>query len=369
MGRWTIVMLGCSVAAIFFASLMYLLIDSLGGVPPKPYELIVWWLARFYLWAALSPLTVRLVRYFPLQPPRASHLIIHFGASLLFSSIHIVLHFSIMFLLTGNALLSCSTPSTAGQFLSNYPFGVAAYWVIVAIVYATDYYVRFGQEQLRSTKLQAQLAEAHFRALQMQLQPHFLFNALHSLSDLVSEEPLAATTMIARLGDFLRLTLHASNLQWVPLSQELEFLHAYLDIERIRFADRLRISEDVDIDVLDAAVPNLLLQPLVENAVRHGFSSHLRPGLIEIAAERRGEALNIEIRDNGPGVQEDPNYIPDGIGLKNTKERLKQAYGFTYSLDLLNRPEGGTVVRCTFPFRRFNAEQQTAPVEVEGTAG
>ena len=216
--RWVGITLGCTVAAVLFASVMYVLMDVLETVKPKPHLLFVWWATRFYLWAALSPAVVRLLKRLPLQPIAASRAFLHFVASLIFSLIHMGLHLSLAVVLMGRATLPGGSSSLLVQTVHSYPLGVLAYWVIIAIVTTTNYYERIGVEQLRSSKLQAQLAEARLRALQMQLQPHFVFNALHSLSDLVTDEPKTAVRLIARLGDFLRLTLQNSTAQWVPLS-------------------------------------------------------------------------------------------------------------------------------------------------------
>jgi LytS/YehU family sensor histidine kinase len=188
----------------------------------------------------------------------------------------------------------------------------------------------------------------------MQLQPHFVFNALHSLSDLVTAEPKTAVRLIARLGDFLRLTLQNSTAQWVPLKRELDFLDAYLEIERVRFGDRLKVVFEVDPRSLDAEVPGLILQPLVENAIRHGVASHIGPGLVQLVTKRHGETLLIEIRDNGPGM---PTNAREGLGLRNTHERLRQTYGLDYSLEVRNQGESGVVVSCELPYRQFNYEE------------
>lgn len=327
--RWMIIALSCTIAAVLFASVMYVLLDVLENVRPKPYLLFVWWATRFYLWAALSPAVVRLLKRLPLQPISVSRTFLHLAASLVFSLIQLGLHLSLAFLLMGSATLPGSSSSVFAQAIHNYPLGVLAYWVIVAIASTNNYYERYGLEQLRSSKLQAQLAEARLRTLQMQLQPHFVFNALHSLSDLVTDEPKTAVRLIARLGDFLRLTLQNEDTQWVPLKRELDFLDAYLEIERVRFGDRLKVVFEIDPQSLDAEVPNLVLQPLVENAIRHGVASHIGPGLVQLSTKRSGEKLLIEIRDNGPGM---PSNTREGLGLRNTHERLRQTYGPSYSL-------------------------------------
>ncbi len=189
----------------------------------------------------------------------------------------------------------------------------------------------------------------------MQLHPHFLFNTLHSISALVHKDPDAADRMIARLGDFLRLTLDTAATQEVPLRQELNFLNCYLEIERIRFHDRLTTRLHVEPQTLSCRVPNLILQPIVENAIRHGIGPRSAPGRIEISAKRDHGSLRIEVRDNGPGLPaiSKPNgRAREGVGLANTRERLAQLYGGSHRLELKNAPDGGLVVTLEIPARR-----------------
>lgn len=355
--QWIIVAVSCTVAALLFASVMYVMMDVLQNIRPKPHLLFLWWATRFYLWAALSPAVGWLLKRLPLQPVAVSRVFLHFVASLVFAFVHLVLHLSLAFFLTGSPTLPGGSSTLSAQAIHNYPLGVLAYWVIVAIVSTMNHYERYGLEQLRNSKLQTQLAEARLRALQMQLQPHFVFNALHSLSDLVTEEPKTAVRLIARLGDFLRLTLQNSTAQWVPLKRELDFLDAYLEIERVRFADRLQVVFEIDPESLDASVPSLILQPLVENAIRHGVASHIGPGLVHLSTKNSGKTLVIEIRDNGPGM---PSNAREGLGLRNSHERLLQTYGNSYSLKVRNQDHSGVVVTCELPFRPFKHEEASS---------
>jgi len=188
----------------------------------------------------------------------------------------------------------------------------------------------------------------------MQLHPHFLFNTLHSISALVHKNADAADKMIARLGDFLRLTLENSGAQEVSLQEELEFLKCYLEIERIRFEDRLSVQLAIDPEALDARLPNLILQPIVENAIRHGISRRTSAGRIEIEAHRLNGTLQVQVTDNGPGLASDSNsgtIVKAGVGLANTQARLKQLYGDRHRLDLSNATSGGLTVILEIPFR------------------
>jgi two-component system LytT family sensor kinase len=355
--QWLVIALSCTIAAILFASVMYVVLDMMEPVRPNPLLLFLWWAGRFYLWAALAPAVAYSLQRLPVQPIAVSRVFLHVLASFMFSLVHMVLHLSLALVFMGRPTLSADSSSLSVQVIHSFPLGVLAYWVILSMMIATSHYERSRLQQVRTSKLQAQLAEARLRALQMQLQPHFVFNALHSLSDLVTDEPKTAIRLIARLGDFLRLTLQNSTSQWVPLKRELDFLDAYLEIERARFGDRLKVVFQIDPRSLDAEVPSLILQPLVENAIRHGIASHIGPGLVELASRRRGEKLLLEIRDNGPGMPSNP---PEGLGLRNTHERLRQTYGSSYSLEVRNQGERGVVVSCELPYRQFNNEETSS---------
>lgn len=246
--------------------------------------------------------------------------------------------------------------------VANFSEGIGIYLLIAVTSYAFSFYRQYRQGQIRTLQLEAQLSQAQLHALKMQLHPHFLFNTLHSISALLNKNPQSARKMITRLGDFLRLTLENSGAQEVTLQKEIEFLSCYLEIERIRFQDRLETRIDIDEETLDAKVPNLILQPIVENAIRHGIAPRSTPGLIEIEAKQQGTKLRIQVRDNGPGISEhrtSENVFTKGLGLTNTGTRLEQLYGMAHLFDLRNNPEGGLVVTLEIPFHR-----ETVPATV-----
>jgi len=239
--------------------------------------------------------------------------------------------------------------------VANFSEGIGIYMLIALSRYAFSYYRRYRQSQLRTFQLEAQLSQAQLQALKMQLHPHFLFNTLHSISALMNKDPESARQMITRLGDFLRLTLENSGSQEVTLEQEITFLRCYLEIEGIRFQDRLVTRVDVSEQTLDAKVPNLILQPIVENAIRHAIAPRSSPGFIGIEAERRNSTLRIRVRDNGPGLSShrtSENMFRKGLGLANTEKRLQQLYGTAHLLDLSDHPEGGLQVTLEIPFHR-----------------
>ena len=239
--------------------------------------------------------------------------------------------------------------------IANFSEGIGIYLLIALTSYAFNYYQRYREGQLRTLQLEAQLSQAQLQALKMQLHPHFLFNTLHSISALLTKDVEAARKMIVRLGDFLRLTLENSGAQEVTLQQEMDFLTCYLEIERIRFQNRLVTRMDLGPQTLAAKVPNLILQPIVENAIRHGIAPRSTPGLIEIEAKQLNGTLRIQVRDNGPGLSDHRtpvNQFKKGLGLANTETRLERLYGADHLFNLSNNPEGGLIVTLEIPFHK-----------------
>jgi LytS/YehU family sensor histidine kinase len=196
------------------------------------------------------------------------------------------------------------------------------------------------------------LAQAELQNLKMQLHPHFLFNTLHAISVLMQEDVTAANRMLVRLSELLRLTLENAGTQETALRQELEFLRLYLEIEQTRFQDRLAVKIEVDPAALDARVPSLILQPLVENALRHGIARNPGAGVIEIRAHRESELLRLEVRDNGPGLRAE---VEEGVGLSNTRARLAQLYGGAARFEINNAADGGALATALLPFRLASA--------------
>jgi signal transduction histidine kinase len=233
-----------------------------------------------------------------------------------------------------------------------------AYFAVLAITHALDFLAWRRDQRLEearlaahSARLETQLARTELQILRSQLDPHFLFNALHVISELVHVDPSRADHIVARLGDLLRMSAALARAGDVPLRDELAFVNAYLEIQQARFGSRLRIVRDVDATTLDAAVPSLLVQPLVENAIRHGTSKRATGGQLEIVTRRMGSFLVIEVLDDGPGLPID--QAPDeGIGIGHTRARLAQLYGGRSALELESRPGGGTRARVRLPYAR-----------------
>jgi len=227
----------------------------------------------------------------------------------------------------------------------------AVYIPIVVVAHLISYYQRFRERELRARQLEGQLAKARLETLKSQLQPHFLFNTLHSISALMLTDVVAADRMMTSLSDLLRMSLDGNGTQLTTLSREIEFLDVYLSIEKIRFEDRLSVFFDIAPVCLDALVPYLLLQPLVENAVRHGISKRSTPGEIRIISRQEDRILHLWIRDNGPGLSDAPEETPKrGLGLSVTRERLAALYGGDQSCQIRNLAEGGAELHVQLPF-------------------
>jgi two-component system LytT family sensor kinase len=238
------------------------------------------------------------------------------------------------------------------EFFSNVVDDITGTFVpIVLVAHAVSYYRKFRERELRAAQLEGQLAKAHLQTLKSQLQPHFLFNTMHSISSLMLIDVQAADQMMTRLGDLLRMSLESAGTQITTLSRELEFVNCYLEIEKVRFAENLTVTLEIVPETLDALVPHLLLQPLVDNAVKHGISQLTAAGEIRITAAVQDGELQLNIEDNGPGCRKEGQFPASGLGLRITRERLESLYGQDQSMELLNLPGGGAVTRVCIPFR------------------
>jgi two-component sensor histidine kinase len=228
------------------------------------------------------------------------------------------------------------------------------YWVVVCGALGWHYYNRLREREVETAQLQRELVEARLEALRMQLNPHFLFNTLHAISGLIHEDPQAADRVVARLSELLRLSLDQSKPQEVPLQDELAFLDRYLEIEQTRFSERLTVEKQIAAEAQQALVPYLILQPLVENAIRHGIEPSEKLGLLRIGARRRDGKLELCVRDNGDGLPSEPEKPAEGIGLSNTRARLRHLYGQNCRFELVAAEGGGLEARLEIPFRTPN---------------
>ena len=355
---WTLVLAGWILIGLSFSLNYYFFANHYVTIfrkQPALGEMLIWELPYWILWAALAPLIFWLTRRFPMEPKhRLRNIFIHISAFLLLSVAHRVIYLLGCWVLHVAAYREFPSIIEMYQFLFffNLPTGFMSYATILLVRYAIDYYHQYREGELKASRLKAELAEAQLQALKMQLHPHFLFNTLNTISVLMKRDVDAANRVLHRLSEMLRMALKNINTQEVALKQELEFLEVYLEIEEVRFQDRLAVRMKIDPATLEARVPYLILQPLVENAIRHGIAPHDRAGLIEITAERRNGTLELRVRDNGEGLKEASQaQLARGIGLSNTQARLEQLYGAAHRFELNNAEGGGLMVTLAIPLR------------------
>jgi signal transduction histidine kinase len=336
---------GWTALGLFFGS-QAVIYSTYGGDPRPIWPQIYSALADWYCWALLSPAILWLGRRFPLARRDWWRSVpVLFVAGLLFTGLKIVLRFEV-----GQLLPFVPTMRVRGLLLSQFHLNLATFWVILGIGAAFEYYRKFRERELRASQLESSLAQSQLQVLRMQLQPHFLFNTLHTISALMQEGEIeSADRMITRLSDLLRLALETVHTQQVRLAEELEFLQRYLDIQQIRFQDQLRVHVEIAPDTLDASVPSLILQPLVENAIKHGIGPHARGGTVTVRSHRENGMLCLEVRDDGAGLPPGWELGASGVGLANTRERLAQLYGAKHTFVVENAPGGGVIARLEIP--------------------
>lgn len=322
----------------------------LGNWNPATWRSLLWEGGDWLLYALLTPAVFWMARRFPLVRGTFRwriplHTLTAMLLCLLWASGGVLLRWS---------LREQSNPPNLGGlfswFLISLPFGVAVYFAVLGVQHATTYFVEARERETQAARLSAQLAEARLGALRMQLQPHFLFNSLNAITVIVRDrDNLTAVRMLEQLGEMLRRVMRADRPQEVTLAEEIEFVRQYLEIEEMRFSDRLRPVFAVDQSLLTAMVPEFVLQPLVENAVRHGLAKRVSATLLRIEARRDGAQLVLSVIDDGPGPDE-ASVPGSGVGLGTTRERLATLYGDNARLELLRTPEGGasSVVRIPY---------------------
>src|SRR6266446_211198 len=345
--RWTLGFCFWTLLGLSFASHFYISSAKAGpGVSWK--QAVNFALGDWYVFALLSVPVIRLAQYFRFEVGMWKRsLCVHAVGSILFSFAYMVLRACV-----GQWQSQADFNEVFKPLLvKTWHFNLLIYWVIVAVSHAFDYYRKYRERELRAVELEKRLAQAKLQALQMQLNPHFLFNTLHSISSLMHKDVEAADKMIMRLSDLLRAALEGAETQEVSLREELNLLQLYLGIEQIRFGSRLTVKMDVASDTLDAQVPNLILQPLVENAIRHGIEPRARPGLIELQARRQVGSLALVVADNGAGLGENGS-VKEGIGLSNTRARLRELYGPAQRFELVRGEQGGVRVEISVPFHQ-----------------
>lgn len=343
LGSWT------ALALLFGAQIQLINTRILGGTGSWS-EALAWSFSYWYAWAALAPFVVWLSRLFLREGTGfLVSLQLHLPACVLVSFAHL----AVLAVVTRASHIPVE-PLRA-VYAVHMQWNVLIYWVLVGATHALHYYDRFRERELRASQLEAELAQSQLHRLKMQLQPHFLFNALNAISTLIETDPEAADRMLSQLASLLRESLRADAPHEVSLREELSFLDRYLEIEKTRFADRLSVRFEIDPDILDARVPNLLLQPLVENAIRHGVARRAGAGRVDVRAWRENGSLRLEVRDDGPGLPKTASAT-GGIGLSNTRARIERLHGGDYGLDVRNLPGGGAIASVRLPFKETPTE-------------
>lgn len=318
------------------------------------------WMVGVWLWCALTPMVLRLGKRVPIdRKPYWRAIAFHLPVSFLIPLGQLAVETVILRAI--GVFPDLFSTFIAGFFflmVIGYHQGIMTYWAVLIAQCAWGWYRRYEERrqealrlELRSSQLERQLAQAHLSALKMQLQPHFLFNTLNTIMVLVRQQKgPEAEEMLSRLSDLLRCVLEDVQAQEVPLTRELEYLQLYLSIEQVRFQDRLHVDVAADPEVLDAALPHMALQPIVENAIRHGIGRSSTAGLITISACRVDDKVEIRIQDDGPGLAPANGSGGSGIGLANTRARLRELYGDAAVLTVRNAEEGGVMATMVLPF-------------------
>lgn len=320
-----------------------------------------WWqvfplnLSYWLAWAALTPFVFWMARRYRFERhsvwrPLAAHL----PAAALASLVHVMTLSAVSGAIAGKLEWAWWLRDVRRTYWMSVDWEMVTYWALVGTSHALHYYKAFRQREVAAAQLEARLAEARLQSLQRQLHPHFLFNTLHGISALMHRDLAAADRMLALLGDLLRSSLRVTA-QEIALKDELDLLGQYLAIEQIRFRDRLTVAYDIPGETLDARVPSLILQPLVENAIDHGIAPNSGRGRLEIRALRRGAQLWLEVRDDGVGLRDDVRagelLTASGIGVSNTRSRLQCLYGAAHQFEFCRDGGRGLTVRVVIPWR------------------
>jgi two-component system, LytTR family, sensor kinase len=345
-----------TLAGLFFAAQIYYSAASLER-PVTWGQALYWGFGDWYEWALLSPAIFWLCRRFRFERsvwPKSPA--VHLVAGLTFAGVHAVMCAAASVLQGAVVGPPVSFTASAQRLLAGRShFNFAVYLLIVAAWHAWEYHRKYREREAEAADLSARLARAQLEALRMQLNPHFLFNTLNAISSLMLKDVISANKMISRLGELLRFALENKDQQEVPLRQELDFLQRYLEIERIRFGPRLNIAIETEPATLQAVVPNLILQPLVENAIHHAIEPAASAGQITLRSTLDHGKLLLEVVDNGRGLSfetEGPNQTRERVGLSNTQERLRKLYGSEQSFGLRQNLAGGVTASIVIPFRQ-----------------
>ena len=342
---------------------------------PTPWwHYLVSWLTGVYISALLTPAILWLGRRFPIERRNwARRVALHLLFSVIFSIVQLLWESAILaYVGVFPSIMKGFVVTSVVLFMIGFHQSMVTYFLVLGIQYGFRYYRKYQERErealrleLHASELKSQLARAQLSALKMQLQPHFLFNTLNAIMVLVRQQRgRQAEETVARLSDLLRCVLEDVEAQEVPLRRELEYLQLYLSIEQVRFQDRMRVEISADPAILDAAVPHMGLQPLVENAIRHGIGRSSAAGKIRISASLVNQNLEIRVQDDGPGLPQANSSQGKGIGLANTRARLHQLYGDTAQLTVENGEHGGAVAIMVLPYHVAARLSETEVMEV-----
>jgi len=357
--KWSVITGAWILLGVIYVIPIYLEVRA-EGMAHSFVRVFAWGILSWLVWAPLTPAIIGLARRFPLVGgPWKTGLAVHIPAFLLFSALHSAAAVAIVLTIQPWDNMGSSPTAFWPRFVARFKGSLGAdlliYGGVVGVCYAVDYYRKYREREFVAAQLETQLAQAQLDSLRMQLHPHFLFNTLNGIVGLVRDNNnQAAVTMLVGLSDLLRHALEHSDRQEIELKEELNFIKLYLSIQQMRFSDRLHVDFDIDPATMHALVPNLLLQPLLENALKHGIGRSAEAGSIKITATKYDGRLSITVTDKGAGL---PNNwqlkTSSGIGLANTIARLQQLYGENYRFDIRNRDQGGVEVEVVMPLRIF----------------
>ena len=322
----------------------------------------IWWYSWTFLAAAIYVLSHRIT----ITKDRwRTAIAIHCVANLLAYILHVTAQLAAMALPAYQTNHASWDEAITHHATTSIFLIVLIYWSVVGASHAFIFYTRYRQREVQTAQLESELHKAQLNALKMQLQPHFLFNTLHAISSLMYRDVESADRMISKLGDLLRSTIEMTGVNEVPLDEEIRFIQNYLEIEQERFRERLSVSISLDETVRDAIVPNLILQPLVENAIKHGIARISKAGRIDITARREQGWLLLSVTDNGPGLIEGDGMPAYGTGLSNTYRRLDTLYTSNYAFNFRPNVPSGLIVELSIPLRHREIDQQNHRINIQ----
>jgi len=345
----------CWLAVVFLFATQWFVYDAARGYA-DPFRYYLWWSG--YTWGVLTPIVVKFAYHNPINAATWKRAIpLHLGASFVLVVGEISME-AVLGKLRLHHDLSVQE-ALRHYFTRQTQVSLLTYWMLVGAVHIYQMRDEARKRELRSVKLEAQLAATHLEMLRAQIHPHFLFNTLQAATMLIHEDPDGAEDILLRLSELLRVSVDEAHIQEISLDRELEVLDLYIGIQARRFGDRLRFEISIDQDVRDCIVPALILQPLVENAIRHGIGMHKGSDTVSIQAFQEGEFLHLEVRNLSSTLEDKPARLPErGVGLANTRARLEQLYGNRQQFVLRNLEPTGVCAELSIPFR-------SAPVFVE----